>query len=65
MPPEYFPKSFEIFEPSWVCIVCEKILMDRKEDFLSNSSGSTHPISSIGGEEDLLYGQHGGQLCQF
>jgi myosin-5 len=61
LPPECFPKSFDIFEPSWVCVVCEKILMDRKEDFFSNSSGSTHPISSIGDEED----QDVGQLYQF
>ena len=40
--PDYFPKNFEIYEASWVCLLCEKILVARKED---NSSG-TQPISS-------------------
>ncbi|KAI2506407.1 myosin-kinesin ATPase superfamily-like protein [Fragilaria crotonensis] len=29
--PDYFPKSFEIYENSWVCIVCEQILISRKD----------------------------------
>ena len=40
--PEFFPKNFEIYEASWACVVCERILVGRKED---NSSG-TQPISS-------------------
>jgi len=32
LPPEYFPKSFGISEPAWVCVVCEKILLARKEE---------------------------------
>ena len=39
---EYFPKSFEIFESSWVCIVCEKILVSRQKDDVS-----TQPATSI------------------
>lgn len=46
--PDYFPKSFEIFEASWVCIVCENILVARRED----SSSSTNPMSSLDDEED-------------
>jgi hypothetical protein len=51
--PEFFPKTFEIYEPSWVCCVCEKILIARKED---NSTG-TQPISSVGDEDEqrLVY----------
>lgn len=48
--PEYFPKSFPVIDRSCVCIVCEKILITRKED----TSSSTHPISisSVGDEDD-------------
>lgn len=48
LPPDYFPKSFDLYEPSWVCTVCEKILIARKEE----NSSSTHPISSLGDEDD-------------
>ena len=46
--PEYFPKAFEMYEPSWVCLVCEKILVARKEE----NSSSTHPISSLGDDDE-------------
>lgn len=42
--PDFFPKAFEIYEASWVCLVCESILATRKEEELTNS---THPVSSI------------------
>ena len=51
--PEFFPKSFNICEVSLVCVVCEDILVSRKEDF-SNSTGITHPASSFAAEEDEL-----------
>ena len=41
LPPEYFPKTFGVQEPAWVCVVCEKILLGRKD----NSSSSTSPSS--------------------
>ena len=44
--PEFFPKSFNIGKASKVCVVCEDILVARKED-LSNSSGMTNPASSF------------------
>ncbi|KAL7574803.1 hypothetical protein ACA910_010647 [Epithemia clementina (nom. ined.)] len=40
LPPEYFPKTFGIHEPAWVCIACEKILVARKDN-LSSSTLST------------------------
>jgi len=40
---EFFPKSFEIYESSWVCVVCEKILVGRKED---NSSATQPTVTS-------------------
>jgi hypothetical protein len=46
--PDLFPKSFEIYEASWVCIVCEKILVARKED----NSSSTNPISSLDDDDE-------------
>lgn len=46
--PDYFPKSFGIYEPSPVCLVCEKILVARKEE----NSSSTQPISSLVDEDD-------------
>jgi hypothetical protein len=65
LPPDYFPKSFEMYEPAWVCHVCEKILVSRKEDFLSNSSGSTHPVSSIADEDEMPAGESNGRYYQF
>jgi len=48
LPPNYFPKSFNISEPSWACTVCEKILTARKEV----QSDTTKPTSSYGDEEE-------------
>jgi ankyrin repeat protein len=45
---EYFPKSFKVTSPSWVCVVCERILTSQKE-VLSNV---THPISSYGDDDE-------------
>jgi hypothetical protein len=52
LPPEYFPKSFQISDPSWVCTVCEKILVNRKDEV---ASGRTMPSSSYGDEDEDLY----------
>jgi len=30
--PDFFPESFEIYDPSWVCLVCERILVTRQEE---------------------------------
>lgn len=49
--PEFFPKTFDIYEASWVCVVCEKILVARKED----NSTETQPMSSVGDEEERFY----------
>ena len=49
LPVEYFPKSFEVNEPSWACSVCEKILTARKED--TSMSTGTYPASSYGDDE--------------
>ena len=45
LPPEYFPKTFEIRDATHVCVVCEQILTTRKDD---NSFGTvlTQPVSS-------------------
>ena len=48
MPPEDFPKSMEVKEPSWVCLVCEKILTARREE----TSSGTHPTSSYGDDDE-------------
>mmetsp|Transcript_42425 Transcript_42425/g.102663 ORF Transcript_42425/g.102663 Transcript_42425/m.102663 type:complete len:1772 (+) Transcript_42425:209-5524(+) len=48
--PEFFPKTFDLHDPSAVCLVCEKILVARKED---NSTG-TQPISSVGDEDERM-----------
>ena len=29
---DFFPESFEIHDPSWVCLVCERILVTRQEE---------------------------------
>ena len=49
--PDFFPKSFGICERSLVCVVCEDILVSKKEDS-SNSTGTTNPTSSLFVEED-------------
>jgi hypothetical protein len=46
---EFFPKSFEIYESSWVCTVCEKILVSRKEE---SGSGATLPTASSSKDEE-------------
>ncbi len=48
LPSEYFPKSFGVNEPSWVCSSCENILRGRKEDL----SNETQPASSSYGDDD-------------
>lgn len=48
LPPEYFPKSFDIHEASWVCVLCEKILIARRDE----NSNSTHPTSSYGDDDE-------------
>ena len=48
LPAEFFPKSFEIYESSWVCVVCEKILVGRKEDNSSTTQPTT--ASSVDGD---------------
>lgn len=45
---ELFPKSFGIQESSWVCIVCENILMSRQEE----NGSETQPNSSIQEDSD-------------
>ena len=45
LPPEYFPKTFNITEPSWVCVTCEHILVARKEA----GSNATSPSSAGSG----------------
>jgi hypothetical protein len=52
--PDYFPKFFVLEGPTAVCMVCEKILLARKED----NSSSTQPLSvSIGDEDDKSFGK--------
>lgn len=50
LPADYFPKSFNVKEPSWACKVCEKVLTARKEVM----SNGTQPTSSYGedGEDE-------------
>jgi hypothetical protein len=48
LPAEYFPKIFDVLEPSWACSVCERILAGRREDM----SNTTNPASSYGDEEE-------------
>ena len=47
---EFFPKFCEVAKASWVCIVCEKILIVRKED---ETLDDTQPTTSYGDEERL------------
>jgi hypothetical protein len=42
LPSHYFPKQFGVKEPSWVCEVCEKVLVARKED----TSNATPPTAT-------------------
>jgi ankyrin repeat protein len=58
LPATYFPKNFEVKEPSWVCGVCESILTSRKED-ASNGTPTTSsyedPPLSLSYEGDERY----------
>lgn len=45
---ECFPKTFKVTSPSWVCVVCERILTSQKEVM----SSSTQPISSYGDDDE-------------
>mmetsp|Transcript_44895 Transcript_44895/g.50355 ORF Transcript_44895/g.50355 Transcript_44895/m.50355 type:complete len:1721 (-) Transcript_44895:74-5236(-) len=51
--PDFFPKSFEVSEASWVCIVCENILVSRKEEDLSNNTSITYPALSFADEDEF------------
>lgn len=61
LPSDYFPKSFGVKEPSWVCSVCEKILMARQEDTsngtppTTSSFGDDAPLSSLGVRPSASY----------
>lgn len=63
LPAVYFPKSFDVKEPTWVCGVCEKILTGRREDASQGtpptalSFGDEIPFQSSG--EDLRTESHG------
>lgn len=39
--PDFFPTHFEVDEVAWVCLPCEKILVQRKEFGSSNSSANS------------------------
>ena len=54
---EFFPKSFSISDVALVCIVCEDILVSRKEED-SNSTGITNPTSSFLAEDDEFSSDH-------
>jgi len=54
LPPDFFPKSFDVCEASWVCLICEDILVSRKEDF-SNSTSTTNPTSSLAVDDDECF----------
>ena len=57
--PNYFPKLFMLHGPTAVCLVCEKILVARKEE----NSSSTQPLSvSIGDEDDSAWVTTGNSL---
>lgn len=47
LPSHYFPKEFGVREPSWVCRVCEKFLVARKEE----SSNATPPTATSYGDD--------------
>lgn len=47
LPSHYFPKAFGVREPSWVCRVCEKVLVARKEE----TSNGTPPTATSYGDD--------------
>ena len=47
LPSHYFPKQFGVKEPSWVCGVCEKVLVARKEE----TSNATPPTAASYGDD--------------
>lgn len=57
LPPHYFPKSFKVQEPSWVCCLCEKILLGRKDD---NSHGTPPTATSYG--DDVRGSSYGDEV---
>lgn len=59
LPAEDFPKSFHVTEASWVCGICEKILLSRKEEV----SQTTQPTSSYG-EEELAFNTSFEDRCE-
>ena len=40
--PDYFPPDFDVDESAWVCVLCEKILLARKENGLYSASFSSN-----------------------
>lgn len=48
----FFPKSFELNDSAWVCLVCEKILVSRREDEFSDTQPAT---SYLEDDEDRMY----------
>lgn len=56
LPADYFPKSFDVCEASWVCLICEHVLANRKEDH-SYGTMPTQPASSFSdGQPSSLFG---------
>ena len=51
LPPHYFLKSFGVNEPSWACVVCEKVLTYMRKE-ISSTSENTHPFSLCGDNGD-------------
>lgn len=47
LPSYYFPKDFGVQEPSWVCGICEKVLVGRKEE----TSNGTPPTAYSYGDD--------------
>jgi ankyrin repeat protein len=47
LPPTYFPKSFEIYEQAWVCVVCEEILVSRRQGGGDDDASVTQPTTSL------------------
>jgi len=58
LPTDYFPKAFDVKEPSWVCGLCEKILLTRKDD---GSNGTPVTAASFGTDVPVpSFGEDGG-----
>jgi hypothetical protein len=65
--PDYFPKDFDVDENSWVCRLCEKILVSRKES--GGRNGCSTPLRV---EQDDFHStqmnlsfQESGELSEF